>query len=83
MAIKVDNTGAFCLATNEARNLNERTKHIDIKHHFIREKVQQGEVSLMQVASGDNVADILTKPLAGAAFERLRKALSVRPTPSD
>jgi hypothetical protein len=35
-----DNSGAHFLTTNEARNVNERIKHIDIKWHFIREKIQ-------------------------------------------
>ena len=40
ISIKGDNAGAYYLATNEARNLNERTKHIDIKWHFIKEKIE-------------------------------------------
>ena len=75
--IKGDNAGAYYLAINEARNLNERTKHIDIKWHFIREKIEQKEISMEQVGTNENVADIFTKPLARPKFERLRTALGV------
>ena len=81
--LRGDNSGAYYLATNEARNLNDRTKHIDIRHHFIREKVQQKEITIQMVPSGENVADILTKPLAREAFEKMREMLGVRPPPSD
>ena len=73
----MDNAGAFSLVINEVRNLNERTKHIDIKHHFIREKVIDEKIRVVQILSEENVADVLTKPLARSAFERMRKALRV------
>src|SRR3954467_14071684 len=49
LELKVDNSGAYHLATNDARNLNDRTKHVDIKHHFIREKVKQGELAIQLI----------------------------------
>ena len=83
LLLKADNAGAYYLATNDARNLNDRTKHIDIKHHFIREKVQDKELTIEQVPSTENVADILTKPLARAPFEKLRSMLGVQPPPTE
>src|SRR2546423_15017566 len=79
LIINGDNAGAHFLATNEAHNLNERTKHIDIKWHFIREKIEQKEISMKQVGTNENVADIFTKPLARPKFERFRTALGVVP----
>ena len=61
-------------------NLNDRIKHIDIRHHFIREKVQQEEVAINMVSSGENLADVLTKPLAREVFERMRALLGVQPS---
>ena len=81
--LKADNMGAFYLATNEARNLNDRTKHIDIRHYFIREKVQQGEVAIKMVLSGENLVDVLTKPLVKEVFERIRELLRVHPPLSE
>ena len=66
--IKVDNTGALQLATNNPRH--GRMKHIDVRYHHIRECVKEGKVQLSQISTVDNVADILTKPLPKDAFNR-------------
>ena len=66
--IKGDNAGAYYLAINEARNLNERTKHIDIKWHFVREKIEQKEISMEQVGTNENVADISAKVAGESAY---------------
>ncbi|EDN09623.1 predicted protein [Histoplasma mississippiense (nom. inval.)] len=42
-----------------------RSKHIDVKHHFIHEKVEEGVIDTKRVATKDNLADIFTKALAG------------------
>jgi len=48
-----------------------RTKHINIRYHFIREGVQDGAIILKYVATGEMIADILTKPLPKCTFEKL------------
>ena len=83
LLIRADNSEAYFLATNEARNLNDRTKHIDIKHHFIRKKVEQKKIRVNIIRSEDNVADVLTKPLTRKDFERMRKMLDVRSSSTD
>ena len=45
-----------------------RTKHIEIRYHFIREKVSEGLLKLTFVPTKEEAADGLTKPLAGEAF---------------
>jgi hypothetical protein len=60
-----DNTGAIA-NTQNYKNHN-RTKHIDIKYHFTKEKVASGEIGFMYIPSSNNLADILTKPLAREA----------------
>ena len=57
-----DNHGALDLA-NSGQYL-ARTKHIDIKYHKIRECIGTGQLFLKYVQSGDNLADVLTKPLS-------------------
>ncbi|KAJ3570525.1 hypothetical protein NP233_g4340 [Leucocoprinus birnbaumii] len=52
-------------------------KHIDVHHHFIREQVENQEIDIWRVSSEDNIADIMTKPLVGANFERLRNGLGI------
>ena len=56
----VDNKGAIDLSKNPVHH--ERSKHIDIRYHFIREKVEDGILKLFKVSSKDNYADLYTKP---------------------
>ena len=65
-----DNQSAIHLAKNQ--QVHGRSKHIDIKYHFIRDLVEAGKIDLMYCASEDMVADILTKALRAARFEKLR-----------
>ena len=46
-----------------------KSKHIEIKYHYIRDMVQRGEVKLRYVAMEEQIADVLTKPLARVKFE--------------
>ncbi|GJW87653.1 retrovirus-related pol polyprotein from transposon TNT 1-94 [Tanacetum coccineum] len=59
--IMCDNKGAIDLSKNPVQH--SRTKHIKIRHHFLRDNVQKGHISIEKVSSVDNIADILTKPL--------------------
>jgi hypothetical protein len=56
---------------------NARTKHIEIEHHFIREKVLMGSIEVLEVRSKDNIADIFTKSLSKGPFEFLREKLGI------
>ena len=60
-----DNQSAICLAKNQS--IHGRTKHIDIKYHFIRDAVEAGKIKLVYCASEDMIADMgvvmLTKEL--------------------
>ena len=60
-----------------------RTKHIDRRHYFIRECVENGRLRVPFVATADNIADFFTKPLMGKDFFRLRdKVMNVAPASS-
>ena len=59
--IWVDNQGAYMLSHNPM--YHERSKHIDIKYHYIREEIKNGNVKLFYVNTNDNWADIFTKPV--------------------
>ena len=48
---------------------HERTKHIDIKHHYVRDVVAEGKLKLCKISTHDNPADMLTKPVSVAKFE--------------
>ena len=64
--IYCDNTAAICLSKNP--NLYSRSKHIEIKHYFIREYVQKGILILKFIDTYRQWADIFTKPLAEDRF---------------
>ena len=59
-----------------------RTKHIDIRHHFVREKVNDGEIELKYCRSDRMLADMLTKGLSGTVFETLREMAGIVPIPT-
>ncbi|GJV95266.1 hypothetical protein Tco_1546843 [Tanacetum coccineum] len=65
-----DNKGVIELSKNPV--LHSRTKHIEIRHHFLRDNIQKGNISIEKVSSEDNIADILTKPLKRESFNLLR-----------
>ena len=56
-----DNQAAIVMAKNP--QYHGRAKHIDTRHHFIREKVSGGDINLVYCPTGDMVADMLTKDL--------------------
>ena len=57
-----DNQGAILLAKNPVHH--QRTKHIDVKYHFIRLEIQHGTITFEYVSTNDNVADLFTKPVS-------------------
>ena len=56
---------------------HEKSKHIEIKYHYIRDMVQKGAVKLQYVATEEQIADVLMKPLARVKFEYFREKLGV------
>ena len=70
MEIRVDNTGAIYLAKSASGS--SRTKHIDTHYHYVRECIENGELTVKFVRSAANKADIFTKNLGKEYFERHR-----------
>ena len=81
MEIKCDNTSAINVSKNPVHH--SRTKHIDVRHHFLRDHVEKGNVVLNHVCTQDQVADIFTKGLSREPFERLRVMLGLIPMGQD
>ena len=73
--IKGDNRGAIALSKNTKDH--GKVKHIDIRHHYIRELIQSGAISLEHVSSSDNLADLFTKPLSRDHHHRLLATLNI------
>jgi hypothetical protein len=70
-----DNESVVKIANNPVQH--SRTKHIDIRHHFLRDHVAKNDISLEGVRMEDQLADIFTKPLDEAMFCQLRNKLNV------
>lgn len=66
----LDSTSAISISTEEA--LKKRSRHIDQKHHFIREQYQQGLLDIIHVPTQEMLADLLTKPLSRVLLEKAR-----------
>ncbi|GJR97016.1 retrovirus-related pol polyprotein from transposon TNT 1-94 [Tanacetum coccineum] len=75
VSIMCDNKGVIDLSKNPVKH--SRTKHIEIRHHFLRDNVQKGHIYIEKVPSVDNIADILTKPLKRESFNYLRLGLGM------
>ena len=75
LIVYCDNTSAINISKNLVQH--SRTKHIDIRHHFIRELVENKSVVIEHVATDMQLADIFTKALDASRFISLRKALGI------
>ncbi|KAG7600292.1 GAG-pre-integrase domain [Arabidopsis suecica] len=72
-----DNISAIYLSSNPVQH--QRTKHVEIDIHFVREKVAIGHVRVLHVPSAQQFADVFTKGLPSSLFLDFRTSLSVRP----
>jgi hypothetical protein len=77
IVIKCDNQSAIQLTRHPDQR--QKTKHIDVRYHFIRLQQEVGEIDIQYVSTADQLADILTKPLPGPRFNLIRNALGIRP----
>jgi len=75
IVLKGDNQGALALAQNPG--WHRRTKHIDIRYHFIRWQVEDGAIKLKYVGTSDQVADIFTKATPTPTLVKHRAALGL------
>jgi hypothetical protein len=66
-----------CMKLSENLVFHDKSKHIEIKYHYIRDMVQKGAVKLQYIATDEQVADVLTKPLSRVKFDYFRDKLGV------
>ena len=68
VSIFSDNTACIALAKDPVAR--SRTKHIEVRYHYIRQLVAYGKMNLAYLCTEDMLADIVTRPLGSAAFKR-------------
>ena len=74
VVVNVDNQGAINLAKNPM--YHKRSKHIQVKYHFIRDEIRSGKIELQYIPTEDNVADIFTKPVTKVKLDRFKTFIS-------
>ncbi|KMQ87096.1 retroelement pol polyprotein [Lasius niger] len=79
--MRLDNQGSIKLVKN--LEFHKRTKHIDVRFHFIREVYENGQVDIKYVPSSKQLADILTKALPKNSFEANRAGLQIMVVATD
>lgn len=75
MTLYTENMSAINISKNHVQH--NRTKHIDISHHLIRDLVGSKQIMLKHISTKNQIADIFTKPLDVVHFEALRAALGL------
>jgi hypothetical protein len=75
LTLYIDNQSAICIANNTATS--KRTKHMDIRYHYIREEIADKHIATIYCPTQDMIADILTKPLSRDRFMTLCALLGV------
>ena len=75
MTIQQDNQSTISLAHNLTHH--NRTKHIDIAHHHIRECIEENKIAITYIPTSDIIADVMTKALSRAKFEHCRNHLGI------
>ena len=73
--ILCDNTSTMNMAKNPVQH--KRTKHIDVRHHFLRDNVEKGNIVMKFCKTEDQVADIFTKALGRESFQKNRLELGL------
>ena len=75
MILFYDNLSVINISKNPIQH--NRTKHIDIRHHFIIELVEDKVITLEHVSTVNQLADIFTNTLDAVQFENLRRRLGI------
>jgi len=77
LKISCDSKSAIYLAKNQVYHV--RTKHIDVRFHFVREILDEGDIELLKIHTKENLADMLTKVVSGVKFTHCKELLHILP----
>lgn len=75
VSLMCDSQSAIHLAKNQVHHA--RTKHIDVRYHFVRDVIEEGRISLAKVHTDENSADMLTKVVSGGKFQHCLDLLNI------
>lgn len=75
VTIHEDNQGTIAISANPIAHA--RTKHIDVKYHYVREAKDKGDINIQYCPTEDMIADIMTKTTSKSRYERLRAVMGV------
>ena len=75
MDINQDNTSAINLEKNGVASAGRRSKHIDIRYFWLKDRVERGDVNIKYCPTKLMIADFFTKPLQGALLKRLKSVI--------
>ena len=70
-----DNKAAILLQKNGVLSRGKRSRHVDVRFFFVKDRVEKGEVDIGYCGTDDMIADFLTKPLQGNKFLRFREVI--------
>ena len=70
-----DNQSAIKLEENGRRSSGKRTRHINIRYFFVKDRIEKKELFVNYCPTEDMIADYFTKPLQGALFQKFRKMI--------
>jgi len=70
-----DNQGCMALANNPQSS--RKTRHIQVRYHWIRDKLQDNTVQLVQIGTNDQLADVMTKGLYGPSLNNICRRLNL------
>ena len=70
-----DNKSAILLEKNGSLSSSQRTRHINVRYFFIKDKVDNGDIEVIYCPTGEMLADFFTKPLQGKQFELFRERI--------
>ncbi len=71
----IDNQSAIAITWNP--EFHDRTKHIDVRYHFLQQVVDSGMVELVYTPTGEQVADVLTKGLPPTSHNKFRSIMGI------
>ena len=77
-ATRLNEDNKSCIEMAKNPKFHARTKHIDIRYHFVRESIENKDIELVYCKSEDMLADIFTKPLPGPKFAADRACLGLK-----